>query len=249
MAATAGRGDRKQGTESGFRAQLSGAALADLVQLECSARSTRAVRVTSNQGIGYLYFRDGEIVHAVTGDESGEAAALEILDWHEGSFEPCQLRVPDENTIFASHQGLLLRAAQRHDETRNRLVGLPKPRTLPRPQLHEVTAAHMPSTKPPPPPSTAPPVDSVSRHLVRLDRNGNVISAQGQSESLAAIAAYAARIGDLIGDAMGLGALLGVEAELSSEHVFVHAEKSGNLVGLRTSQESDVTQVRARFGL
>ena len=31
MAATADRGDGKQGTESGFRAQLSGAALADLL--------------------------------------------------------------------------------------------------------------------------------------------------------------------------------------------------------------------------
>jgi hypothetical protein len=31
--------------------------------------------------------------------------------------------------------------------------------------------------------------------------------------------------------------------------VFVHAEKSGNLLGLRTSLESDVSQVRERFGL
>ncbi len=250
MAVTADRGDGKETSESGFRAQLSGAALADLVQLECSARTTRAVRVTSSQGIGYLYFRSGEIVHAVTGECSGEAAALEILDWHEGTFEPCQLRVPDEHTIFASCQGLLLRAAQMHDETKNRLVGLPKPRPLPRPQLHEVTAIKMPSTKPPPPPSrtTTPPANGL-RQLVRLDRAGNVLSAQGKPESLPAVAAYVARVGDLIGDTMGLGALLAVEAEFQSEHVFVHAEKSGNLLGLRTSLETDVTQVRARFGL
>ncbi len=250
MVASADRGDGKETSESGFRAQLSGAALADLVQLECSARTTRVVRVTSNQGVGYLYFRAGEIVHAVTGEASGEAAAIEILDWHEGTFEPCQLRVPNEQTIFTSCQGLLLRAAQVHDETKNRLVGLPKPRPLPRPQLHEVTVTKMPSSKPPPPPSrTAPPLHNGLRQVVRLDRGGNVISAQGKSESLAAVAAYVARLGDLIGDTMGLGTLLAVEAEFQSEHVFVHAEKSGNLLGLRTSLESDLTQVRARFGL
>ncbi|HVJ21693.1 MAG TPA: DUF4388 domain-containing protein, partial [Polyangiaceae bacterium] len=122
MAATADRGDGKQGTESGFRAQLSGAALADLVQLECCARTTRVVRVTSSRGIGYLYFHGGEVVHAVTDEATGEAAALEILGWNEGTFEPCQLRVPEEHTIFTNYQGLLLRAAQLHDETANRVV-------------------------------------------------------------------------------------------------------------------------------
>ena len=134
MAATANR-DGKDAAPSGFRAQLSGAALADLVQLECSARTTRAIRVTSSQGIGYLFFDRGEIVHAVTGDASGEGAAFEILSWHEGTFEPCQLRVPDERSIVASHQHLLLRAAQALDETKNRVVTLPRP--VPRPERGE----------------------------------------------------------------------------------------------------------------
>ncbi len=263
MAATADKGDGNEGTPSGFRAQLSGAALADLVQLECYARSTRTVRVTSNHGIGYLYFRNGEVVHAVAGDEMGEAAALEILSWSEGTFEPCQLIAPLQPTIQVAHQALLLRAAQAHDEARHKLVSLPKPRPVPRPDraerpsLHEVKSQTAPSTMPskPPPPSASPVSASPStppsgtRDLVRLDRNGNVLSAQGNSEAIAAVAAYAARMGDLIGDALGVGALVAVEAEFGSEHVFVHSEKSGNLVGLRTSHESDVSQVRERFGL
>ncbi len=272
MAATADRGDGNEGTPSGFRAQLSGAALADLVQLECYARSTRTVRVTSHHGIGYLYFRNGEIVHAVAGDEIGETAAFEILSWPEGTFEPCQLSSPAQPTIVLSHQALLLRAAHAHDEARHKLVSLPKPRAVPRPEraaLHEVRSTTLPSaapptmpSKPPSPPSAAASVSQGAPHsgrdLVRLDRNGNVLSAQGNSEAIAAVAAYAARMGDLIGDALGVGALVAVEAELSlrrgshgasSEHVFVHSEKSGNLVGLRTSNESDVSQVRERFGL
>lgn len=249
MAAMADKQNGSNGTPSGFRAQLSGAALADLVQLEYYARNTRTVRVTSNKGIGYLFFRGGDIVHAVTGEAEGETAAFEILNWREGTFEPCQLTAPPAATISIGAQELLLRAAHAHDES-CRKIPLTKPESVSsanRLSQNEVPAMKF-AAKPPIPP---PPISrvAVTRDLVRLDRAGNLISAQGNSELLAPVAAYAARMGDLIGDMLGLGAWVGVEAELGSEHVFVHAEKSGHLVAVRTSHDKDISQVRERFGL
>lgn len=100
----------------GFSAQLRGASLWDLVQMECLARSHRSVQVVGEGGVGYLYFDRGQIVHATTAQRSGEAAALEILDWTNGSFQSCERPWPTQATIRTSHEGLILQAAQLRDE-------------------------------------------------------------------------------------------------------------------------------------
>ena len=63
----------------GFRAQISGASLWDLVQMECLSRSRQVFRVNGEGGVGYLYFAEGRVVHAATLKLIGEVAALEIL--------------------------------------------------------------------------------------------------------------------------------------------------------------------------
>ena len=69
----------RPGALVGFRAELSGVSLWDLVQMECLAGSRMVVLVTGEAGIGYLYFDRGHIVHAVTTELAGQQAALEIL--------------------------------------------------------------------------------------------------------------------------------------------------------------------------
>ena len=100
----------------GFQAQIRGASLWDLVQIECLARKHRVVRVTTVGNVGYLYFDGGNIVHASTFQLEGEAAACEMLQRTQGSFEPCDRAWPAVPTIDISSQALLLRAAQSKDE-------------------------------------------------------------------------------------------------------------------------------------
>src|SRR5687768_9724199 len=88
---------------SGFRASLN-ATLPDLVQLECLAQTRGSFRVTSGRKIGYLVFEAGQLVHAISGDVTGESAALEILRWQEGTFEPCNVGWPDAPTISSTWQ-------------------------------------------------------------------------------------------------------------------------------------------------
>src|SRR6185503_18614394 len=87
-------------SEQGFSANLTGASLADLVQMECLANSTLVVRVVSGDEEGYLYFAGGQIVHAMSSGAVGEKAALEILSWDRGSFEPCSAGWPSASSIF-----------------------------------------------------------------------------------------------------------------------------------------------------
>ena len=112
-------------SEVGFRAQISGASLWDLVQMECLSRSRQVVRVSGEGGVGYLYFAEGRVVHAVTSKLMGETAALEILGWTNGAFQPCERAWPAAFTIESSCEGLILRLAKRRDEGAANLVAFP----------------------------------------------------------------------------------------------------------------------------
>ncbi|HVU50994.1 MAG TPA: DUF4388 domain-containing protein [Polyangia bacterium] len=100
----------------GFHAELQGASLWDLVQMECLARSRLVVEVTGEGGVGYLYFDAGRVVHASTERHRGQAAALEILGWTQGTFQPARRSWPIAPTIEMSHEALLLHAAKHRDE-------------------------------------------------------------------------------------------------------------------------------------
>ena len=109
----------------GFRAQINGASLWDLVQMECLSRSRQVIRINGEGGVGYLYFADGRVIHAVTSKLVGETAALEILGWTNGLFQPCERAWPATSTIETSCEGLILRLAKRRDEGASNLVVFP----------------------------------------------------------------------------------------------------------------------------
>jgi hypothetical protein len=251
--------------ESGFRASLHGASLADLVQMECLSGRERVIRISSGSEVGYLFFRGGQIVHAVSRRGIGETAALEILRWNDGTFEPCSAGWPDRDSIGSNWQNLLLLSAQHRDEANRRdetshhnLVAFPGVRsgTVPRP-----------SSPPPPVVAAAPPPVSSSRleasvsaeapapmlaqvrAAVRIDPAGNVVSAKGDASELSQIAAYAARLAELVGDGLGMQGLLSVEVTQQHSRTLIYKEKSGNTFALSAAIDADLSQVRERLGL
>ena len=100
-------------------------------------RPVEQVTISSGSEVGYLFFRGGQIVHAVSRRGIGETAALEILRWDDGSFEPCSAGWPDRDSIGSNWQNLLLLAAQHKDESsRRNLVAFPGSRSsVPRPSF------------------------------------------------------------------------------------------------------------------
>jgi hypothetical protein len=101
---------------NGFHAFLRHANLHNLLQIESLSRTTGVFLVASGGSRGYLHLSDGELVHAETGRQIGEAAAVEILSWQEGEFRSCSRTPAPVRTIQLSLQNLLLRLAQAADE-------------------------------------------------------------------------------------------------------------------------------------
>jgi len=106
-----------QAATKGFEGVMLGATLQDLIQMECLALATRAVRVSTEDRSGLIYFAGGQVVHAKVGDVVGEDAVFEMLTWKNGGFIIQEGVKPTDETITRHWQGLLLEAAQRSDET------------------------------------------------------------------------------------------------------------------------------------
>ena len=254
----------------GFSAQLRGASLWDLVQMECLARSHLSVQVVGEGGVGYLYFDRGHIVHATTSQRVGEAAALDILSWTNGSFQTCDRPWPEQGTIGTSHEGLILQAAQLRDESgASNLVAFPGrgasggddaafeelelseieeegEQEMRSPSMDEV--ATVPKTGP----NGARAEVGVGGDfsvVMRLGQNGAVLSNRGGSEELAETVAYTHRLLQLTGELLGFEKFSAVECSFVEGRCIVFAEGDGEIVALRPRPEASLQALRDRLGL
>jgi hypothetical protein len=91
--------------------------LFDLIQLECLHGSRNTIQVESGDDCrGLLFFRDGNLVHAVSPGLVGEEAVLAMLRWPAGLFEHCPAAWPHAESVTVPWQTLLLRAAHAADQ-------------------------------------------------------------------------------------------------------------------------------------
>lgn len=256
------------GRAAGFRAKLAGVSLWDLVQMECLAGSRIVVLVTG-EGIGYLYFDRGQIVHAMTTEHTGEEAALEILGWTNGSFQPCERPWPEAPTISTSHEALILEVARRQDEASN-LVAFPvRGAAEPAParaaaarepleeiemfDLEEGEAPSMRNTDagelPPQSPGRADFPGGDFPMMLRLAPHGAILKNSGGTEEQAEMAAYVRRLLELAGDFLGLEGFTALECTFTQGRCLAFVDTNGDTVVLRPRAEADLQPLRARLGL
>ncbi len=226
--------------------------MADLVQMECLAGVRLVVRVTSGDNVGYLYFRGGSLVHAVTAVLSGEPAAMEMLAWSAGTFEPAERDWPAKDSISSTWQSLLLRAAHANDENRASSVvalraGLSERRTKTRTERPSVgesiqvdvtplqTAGH-----------TLRREDF--RFFLRMKHDGTVVAGDGDSADFADAVAYAVRLAHVIGDDLGLERFVALECTSKQGPCFIVIEDEG-VVALEPHASTDLVSLRDLFGL
>lgn len=88
----------------------------DLVQMLASNRCTKIVTIFNHGKEAVLWFKEGDIVHAVSEDRTGQEAVYTLLAWEEGSFQIEPWREPVRVTIDKSVQQLLLEGCCRIDE-------------------------------------------------------------------------------------------------------------------------------------
>ncbi len=114
-------GDRiktlSRGHPQGFAGTLKNIQLEDLIQMCCLSTATITIRVSQGAQRGTIHIWDGEIVHAVCGQLTGEEAFYTILGWKSGGFETFDGGVSEVATIKKSYEFLLMEAARRADES------------------------------------------------------------------------------------------------------------------------------------
>jgi uncharacterized protein DUF4388 len=231
----------------GFRAHLQGVNLHDLIQVENLARSTGVFVILSGDQVGYLHMQNGELIHAEAEGLSGEAAALEILSWHEGEFRNCERLLAQIQTVNASLQALLLRLAKESDEARHGESPLLSTGTRRRDNGAIVGASRdgskVVTQRIPVPASRATRLsaDGLSRAEVLLNDRGELLDGRGHAyDEFASEVAYAARLSELIGQSLGAGDSRALEVHGKSNEVLIRWLPNDNVLGIvRAAKGSD----------
>jgi hypothetical protein len=245
----AGEGAKPVRKTAGFAARLTGATLFDLVQFECLERSQRIVRVSNGTRVGFLYFRAGNVVHAVQGPDVGEPAVRRMLRWEGGAFESCDGPWPARETIQAAWQGVLMGAAQAEDEERDRTRDKNRvPRVLPFPPREPVAAASVARSEEHVNNRSAGAggtsgTASVGATTWRLTPDGELASGSPPPELVETVA-YAARMADLVGEVLCLEEFTAVELTLSDGACVVTRAPNGDLLAARGGRTVDVAALR-----
>jgi predicted regulator of Ras-like GTPase activity (Roadblock/LC7/MglB family) len=101
----------------GVQGDLRDLGLSSLISIICNEGRKATLRVSHNGAESTVYFSQGEIVHAVLGDQVGEEAIFETLAWGEGQFTLTMGHAVRERTIHTGWAGLVLEGLRRMDET------------------------------------------------------------------------------------------------------------------------------------
>lgn len=102
--------------EEGFQGTVDGVELTDIVQFNGLSQATAALKVTAGKKEGVIFFKNGSVVHATCGTESGEEAFFTILGFHGGNLQNVRGVEPPEITISKGIEALLFEAAVKNDE-------------------------------------------------------------------------------------------------------------------------------------
>jgi CheY-like chemotaxis protein/predicted regulator of Ras-like GTPase activity (Roadblock/LC7/MglB family) len=91
--------------------------LASIIQINCEERNQAQLILNFQGEEGQIYFKDGELIHAESQNQTGEEAVYELLSWEDGSFRLRMGAKPSNRTIHKAWSGLLLEGMRRIDES------------------------------------------------------------------------------------------------------------------------------------
>ncbi|HEX8619267.1 MAG TPA: DUF4388 domain-containing protein [Thermoanaerobaculia bacterium] len=124
-----------------FQGSLKELPLPDIIQLVSVSGKTGKFTLTREGDRGFIYLKNGQMVHATVGDLVGEEAIYSLAIWNQGEFQFSPSEEPDRQTITKSNTNLLMEAARRLDEWRVLSKKIPSvdhvPELLARENRHE----------------------------------------------------------------------------------------------------------------
>lgn len=102
--------------DEGFQGTIDGIELMDIVQFNGLSRATSALKVTTADQEGMIFFKDGEVVHAMCDQESGESAFFKVIGFQGGTLQNIKGVEPPIVSIEKGLESLLFEAALQSDE-------------------------------------------------------------------------------------------------------------------------------------
>jgi response regulator of citrate/malate metabolism len=106
--------------QDGFYGTIDSIDLTTILQVIHIERKTAAIQITIERKKGYLYFEDGEIVHAEYGSLAGEKAAKLLIAQNRGQFSLLNKKVKTKKTISTPFAELIMSALKEIDEKREK---------------------------------------------------------------------------------------------------------------------------------
>jgi hypothetical protein len=99
-----------------FQGSIQELPVPDIIQLVSVSGKTGMFMLMRGSERGYIYLRNGRIVHAEIGGVSGEEAVYALAIWATGDFQFTPGKESDATTIDKTNTSLLMEAARRLDE-------------------------------------------------------------------------------------------------------------------------------------
>lgn len=120
-----------------FQGSLKELPLPDIIQLVSVSGKTGKFTLSRDADRGFIYLKNGQMVHAQTGDLIGEEAIYALAIWNQGEFQFTPGDEPERQTIAKSNTNLLMEAARRLDEWRVLSKKIPSVDHVPELQVRE----------------------------------------------------------------------------------------------------------------
>ncbi len=103
-------------TQRGVSGSLREMQFTDIVQILSAGEKNVVIHLEKETQKGKVYIRRGEVIHAVTGPLTGEAAFYALMGWSDATFQVTPCDTFPERTIEASLMSLLMEGARLMDE-------------------------------------------------------------------------------------------------------------------------------------
>lgn len=87
----------------------------DLIQMECQARNSSVLEIFRENSLGRIYIEEGQIIHAICGELSGETAFQKLLGFTGCTFELRDFELPSERTLNRTWEYLLGEVARQRE--------------------------------------------------------------------------------------------------------------------------------------
>jgi len=212
--------DSQREIPNSFEGAVTGLSLPDIIQLNALNHFSGCITVHFGQHSGSIFFRDGEIIHAVQGDKVGESAFFEILQWPGGKFNLQPKVTTTSITIRESWKFLLMEACRLQDENPNRS------QTLNQPPEKKTGAAKEGSEMSSNLLNMLTQIPGVT-HAVLLGKDGIPLNdGSFDAENLAAQALNMTMIGNQLGSIFGVGPVKRATIQGKESHLFMFESKN-----------------------